>query len=225
MQDLTIAFDLDGTLVETAPDLIHATNHVLGLIGEAPVPSADVRPSISFGGRAMIVKALEIRRARLSETEIDGLLEHFLAHYAANIAVDSRPFPGLEAALDRLSATGARLVVCTNKREGMSRLLLETLGLAHRFAAIAGRDTFPFYKPHPDHLTGAIRLAGGNPRRGIMVGDSNTDVLTARAADLPVIGVSFGYTDVPMHELRPDALLDHYDDLVAAIERVKPNPT
>jgi len=222
MHDLTIVFDLDGTLVETAPDLIRATNHVLGLIGAEPVPPAEIRPSISFGGRAMIVKALEIRNTRLSEAEIDELLEPFLAHYSANIAAESRPFPGLETALDEIAAAGARLAVCTNKREGMSRLLLETLGLAHRFAAIAGRDTFPVYKPHPDHLTGAIRLAGGDPRLAVMIGDSNTDVKTARAAGLPVIGVPFGYTDIPMRDLGPDALLEHYDHLAATIERVRP---
>lgn len=225
MHDLTIAFDLDGTLVETAPDLIHATNHVMTLIGAPAVAPAEIRPSISFGGRAMVVKALEINDVALSEAEIDGLLEHFLNHYAANIAVESHPFPGLETALDHLAANGARLVVCTNKREGMSRLLLETLGLAGRFAAIAGRDTFPVYKPHPDHLTGVIRLAGGDPSRAVMIGDSNTDVKTARAAGIPVIGVPFGYTDVPMRDLGPDALLEHYDDLAATIERVRPRAT
>ncbi|MGE3915414.1 MAG: phosphoglycolate phosphatase, partial [Hyphomicrobiaceae bacterium] len=211
MRDLTIVFDLDGTLVETAPDLIRATNHVLGMVDLAAVEPGEIRPSISFGGRAMIVRALEIRGARLDAAEIDSLLEHFLAHYAANIAVESHPFPGLESALDALADRGARLAVCTNKREGMSRLLLETLGLDRRFAAIAGRDTFPVHKPHPDHLTGAIRLAGGDPARAIMVGDSDTDIRTARAAGVPVIGVPFGYTDVPMEQLGPDALLAHYD--------------
>ncbi|MGE0766029.1 MAG: HAD-IA family hydrolase [Hyphomicrobiaceae bacterium] len=225
MNDLTIAFDLDGTLVETAPDLIRATNHVMGLIGEHPVAPTEIRASISFGARAMIVKALDIRTVRLTNAEIDGLLEHFLAHYTDNIAVESHPFPGLEGALDRLASAGAKLVVCTNKREGMSRLLLETLGLAGHFAAIAGRDTFPVHKPHPDHLTGAVRLAGGDPRLAIMVGDSNTDLLTARAAGVPMIGVPFGYTDVPMRQLGPDALLEHYDDLAATIERVRPQPT
>ncbi len=222
MRDLTIVFDLDGTLVETAPDLIRATNHVLTRVGLEPVAPASIRPSISFGGRAMIVRALEVRGANHTEAEIDGLLEHFLAHYAENIAVESHPFPGLEAALDRLAAEGARLAVCTNKREGMSRLLLETLGLADRFAALAGRDTFPVYKPHPDHLTGAIRLAGGDPRHAVMIGDSDTDLKTARAAGVPVIGVPFGYTDIPMHELGPDALIEHYDHLYDAINRIRP---
>jgi phosphoglycolate phosphatase len=222
MHDLTIVFDLDGTLVETAPDLIRATNHVLGTLGLEPVEATAIRPSISFGGRAMIVRALEIRAARLSEGEIDRLFDAFLAHYADNIAAESHAFPGLEAALDDLSGRGARLAVCTNKREGMSRQLLEALGLASRFRAIAGRDTFSVYKPHPDHLTGAIRLAGGDPGLAVMIGDSETDIRTARAAGIPVIGVPFGYSDTPMEHLGADAVVMHYDHLVGTIERVRP---
>ncbi len=222
MQDLTVVFDLDGTLVETAPDLIRSVNHVLGLAGIQAVEPSSIRPSISFGGRAMIVKALAIRSADLAEYEIDRLLAIFLEHYAANIAVESHAFPGLEDALDELDRRGARLAVCTNKREVMSRLLLGTLGLGPRFKAIAGRDTFPVWKPHPDHLTGAIRMAGGDPRRAVMIGDSDTDIKTARAAGVPVIGVPFGYTDVPIDQLGPDAVIAHYDELVAAIERVRP---
>jgi phosphoglycolate phosphatase len=222
MHDLTIAFDLDGTLVETAPDLIRATNHVLGIAGLEPVEPVAIRPSISFGGRAMIVRALEIRGARLAEAEVDRLLDIFLQHYADNIAVESHAFPGLETALDQLAGQGARLAVCTNKREGLSRQLLEALGLVSRFAAIAGRDTFSVYKPHPDHLTGAIRLAGGDPKLAVMIGDSDTDIRTARAAGVPVIGVPFGYTDTPIEQLGPDAVIPHYDHLLGAIERIRP---
>lgn len=222
MQDLTVVFDLDGTLVETAPDLIRATNHVLALAGLEAVPPADIRPSISFGGRAMIARALQIRGATLAETEIDRLLESFLAHYAANIAVESHAFPGLEGALDGLAERGARLAVCTNKREGLSRQLLDALGLTPRFNAIAGRDTFAVYKPHPDHLTGAILSAGGDPAQAVMIGDSETDIKTARAAGVPVIGVPFGYTDTPIDKLGPDAVIAHYDELLSVIERVRP---
>ena len=217
MHDLTIAFDLDGTLVETAPDLHAATNHVLALAGLQPVALKDIRDTISFGSRAMIVHGLRLRNTIRTEAEIDRLQDHFLAHYADNIAATSHAYPGLEAALTRLAAAGARLVVCTNKQERLSRRLLEALGLAQRFQAIAGRDTFAVCKPHPDHLTGAIALAGGDPRRAVMVGDSDTDVRTARAARIPVIGVPFGYTDVPMRDLGPDALIGHFDELVPAI--------
>ncbi len=224
-KDLTVVFDLDGTLVETAPDLIRSTNHVLGLAGLGPVEPALIRPSISFGGRAMIQKGFDIHGAVLEAETLDGLFETFLAHYAANISEESHAFPGLEQALDTLTARGARLAVCTNKREYHSRRLLEGLGLAHRFAAIAGRDTFAVHKPHPDHLTGVIAMAGGDPANAVMIGDSDTDIKTARAAGLPVIAVPFGYTDVPVQQLGPDAVIDHYDALIETLLRVRPGAT
>ena len=221
MRNLTVVFDLDGTLVETAPDLIRATNHVLGLAGLEPVGTAELRHMISFGGRAMIEHGLKLRRATLAAAEIDRLHARFHEHYAGNIAAESHAYPGLEEALDRLADRGARLAVCTNKQEGLSRQLLDALGLTRRFAGIAGRDTFPVYKPHPDHLTGAIAMAGGDVADAIMVGDSDTDIKTARAAGVPVIGVPFGYTDVPMAALGPDIVIEHYSELETAVERVR----
>ncbi|MFM9940635.1 MAG: phosphoglycolate phosphatase [Hyphomicrobiaceae bacterium] len=220
MRDLTIAFDLDGTLVETAPDLVRATNHALALAGLPAVTPASLRGTISFGARAMIEHGLAQHRHTLPTSRVDDLLGHFLAHYADNIATESHAYPGLERALAHIAARGVAFVVCTNKQEGLSRKLLDELQMTHFFAAIAGRDTFPVYKPHPDHLTGAIRLAGGDPARAIMVGDSDTDIKTARAAGIPVIGVPFGYTDVPIHALDPDIVIDHYDDLERAVERL-----
>lgn len=221
MHGLTVVFDLDGTLVETAPDLLGATDHVLGLVGLPPADPALIRPQISFGARAMIAAGLRHAGRELPAAEVDDLHQRFLAHYAENIARHSHAYPGLEAALDQLAARGARLAVCTNKLEGLSRQLLGALGLIGRFQAVAGRDTFPVYKPDPGHLLGAIRLAGGDPRDAIMVGDSDTDIKTARAAGLPVIAVPFGYTDVPVEQLGPDLVLAHYRDLPAAIERVR----
>lgn len=220
MDGLTVVFDLDGTLVETAPDLVRATNHVLAMKGLAPVAGEIIRPSISFGARAMITEALRLHATVLPPTEIDHLHAQFLQHYAANIAAESHAFPGLTEALDALAIGGARLAVCTNKQEHLSRRLLDALGLASRFAAIAGRDTFDVFKPHPDHLRGAIRLAGGDEKRAIMVGDSDTDIRTARAAGIPVIGVPFGYTDVPIHQLAPDIVIESYSDLTAAVSRL-----
>ena len=220
MQGLTIVFDLDGTLVETAPDLIAATNHVMRLAGLPPVPLAAIRPAISFGSRVMIETGFRLHGRTAIAAEIDGLQQHFLTYYAENIAVGSHAFPGLEAALEQLAARGARLAVCTNKQERMSRRLLDALGLSRHFQAIAGRDTFPVFKPDPGHLTGVIAQAGGNPHRAIMVGDSATDIKTARAAGIPVIGVPFGYTDVPIRDLGPDAVIEHYRELGAAVERV-----
>lgn len=218
MQNLTIAFDLDGTLVETAPDLIRAINHAIAGANLAPLPGVELRGMISFGGRAMIEHALKLHGRALPVADVDRLHQRFLTYYADNIAAESHVYPGLEDALSTLATRGARLVVCTNKLEKLSRQLLEALDLTRHFKVIAGRDTFPVYKPHPDHLRGAISMAGGDPRRAVMIGDSDTDIQTARAAGLPVIGVPFGYTDTPIHELRPDAVIEHYAELVSAID-------
>ncbi len=221
MHGLTVAFDLDGTLVETAPDLIRATNFAMSVAGLAPVDGIELRNFISFGSRAMIEHGLRLHGQSMTIADVDRLQVLFLEHYAANIAAESHAYPGLEAALGLLAEHGARLVVCTNKQEAMSRQLLDALGLTKRFAAIAGRDTFPVYKPHPDHLTGAIRLAGGDPADAIMVGDSDTDIRTARAAAIPVVGVPFGYTDVPIYELGADLVIEHYNELVGAVKRLR----
>jgi phosphoglycolate phosphatase len=215
MRDLTIVFDLDGTLVDTAPDLVAATNHVLDHVGLPPVDAVSLRPYIGHGARVMIERATAT--AKLSEAEHERLLQRFLDYYSANIAVDSRPFDGAVEALEQFTAAGAKLAVCTNKREAMSRLLLDTLDLSRFFAAIAGRDTFAQSKPHPEHLLRTIDAAGGDARRAVMVGDSNVDIATAKAAHVPVIAVSFGYTDTPIETFAPDAVIDHYRDLAPAI--------
>ena len=168
----------------------------------------------------MITKAFEHHGQRVLVDATGPHFDQFLAYYTANIAATSHAFPGLEASLDTLAARGARLAVCTNKQAALSEQLLGDLRLRKRFAALAGRDTFPVYKPHPDHLIGVIRMAGGDPKRAIMVGDSKTDIDTAKAAGIPVVAVTFGYTDVHVRELSPDAVIEHYDELIPAIERL-----
>jgi phosphoglycolate phosphatase len=147
--------------------------------------------------------------------DIDRMLAEFLVHYEANIANESRPFPGVVAALEELAAQGATLAVCTNKREYLSRKLLKQLDLARYFSALAGRDTFAVSKPDPGHLTRLIALAGGTPSRAVMVGDSDIDILTAKAASVPMILVSFGYANAPLDHLAPEAVIDHFDQLPA----------
>jgi phosphoglycolate phosphatase len=220
MHDLTVAFDLDGTLVETAPDLIAATNHVLTSAGLATVLPEVVRPAISFGAAAMIAAGFKHHGRHVGADEARANFEKFIAYYTANIAATSHAFPGLEASLDDLAGRGARLAVCTNKQAALSEQLLGDLKLRPRFSALAGRDTFPVCKPHPDHLIGTIRMAGGDPKRAIMVGDSRTDTDTAKAAGIPVVAVTFGYTDVHVRDLGPDAVIEHYDELVPAIQRL-----
>jgi phosphoglycolate phosphatase len=214
LKSTCIVFDLDGTLVDTAPDLTNALNDVLTRRGYDPVPRAAIRAAVSRGARVMIEEAL---RMAGTQDDVDRMLAEFLVHYEANIATESRPFPGAIAALERLAASGATLAVCTNKRERLSRMLLQALKLDDYFGALAGRDTFAMSKPDPGHLTGVIALAGGDVSRAIMVGDSTVDIATAQAAGVPSILVSFGYAPPPPEGPAPDSIIDHFDALEESV--------
>jgi len=218
----TIVFDLDGTLVDTAPDLISALNHILQREGLAPVPLASARKMIGHGARKLIERGLEAEGRQASAEDISRLTTDFIDFYAENIAVESRPFDGLEAALDELAGRGCQFAVCTNKLEWLSKRLLDQLGLSSRFAAICGADTFGVAKPDPAILRQTIARAGGDIGTAIMVGDAGTDVGAARRAGVPVIGCTFGYTDVPIAELNPDHLIDHMRELPAAVTALGP---
>jgi phosphoglycolate phosphatase len=213
----TLVFDLDGTLVETAPDLINALNFVLHREGIAPVPLAKARNMIGAGARKMIERGLELEDRVMGVDDLNRLMKDFVAYYAEHIADESRPFEGLEAALDELEAQGFRFAVCTNKLEWLSKLLLDKLNLSKRFAAICGADTFGVAKPDPVILRQTLARAGGALAGAIMVGDAGPDVGVARRAGIPVIGVEFGYTDVPIAELKPDRLIGHFRELPAAV--------
>ncbi|WP_139482678.1 HAD-IA family hydrolase [Bradyrhizobium ivorense] len=212
-----IVFDLDGTLVDTAPDLISALNYVLAREGLRPVPLAAARNMIGAGARKLLERGLEVEGRAVSVADLDRLTRDFVDYYADHIADGSRPFDGLEEALDQLEAQGHRFAVCTNKLEWLSKLLLDRLALTSRFAAICGADTFGVAKPDPAFLRETVARAGGRLPGAIMVGDAGTDVGVARRAQVPVIGVDFGYTDVPMAELKPDRLIGHMRDLPAAV--------
>ena len=218
MSDTTIVFDLDGTLVDTAPDLVAALNYVLAQEGLPPIPFAEARAMIGGGGRRMIERGLKVNGQARPPADVDRLFSAFIDHYAAHIADASRPYPGLEEALDRLAATGARLAVCTNKLEWLSVKLLTELGLADRFVAICGQDTFGIQKPDPEMLRRTIARAGGSVHTAIMVGDSTNDVAAARGAGVPVVAVDFGYADVPPSALGADRLIGSLSDLPAVVE-------
>jgi phosphoglycolate phosphatase len=213
----TIVFDLDGTLVDTAPDLISALNFVLDREGLPPVPLHSARNLIGGGARKLIERGLESEGRAMTVSDIDRMTAEFIDHYAENIAVASRPFEGLERALDDLRAGGCRLAVCTNKLEWLSKRLLDQLQLSSRFAAICGADTFGVSKPDPAILKQTVARAGGELSSTIMVGDAGTDIGVARRAGVPVIGVSFGYTEVPIAELKPDRLIHHMRDLPGVV--------
>src|SRR3984893_16450763 len=214
----TVVFDLDGTLVDTAPDLINALNFVLDREGLPPVPLHTARNLIGAGARRLIERALELEGRNASPQHIARLTADFIDYYAAHIADASRPFEGLESALDDLSSRGFRFAVCTNKLEWLSKRLLDQLGLSARFAAICGADTFGVSKPDPAILQQTIARAGGQMSAAIMVGDAGPDIGVARRAGVPVIGVEFGYTEVPIADLKPDRLIGHMSNLPAAVE-------
>jgi phosphoglycolate phosphatase len=214
----TIVFDLDGTLVDTAPDLISALNFVLTREGLPGLPVASARNMIGAGARKMIERALEADDRAMTMKDVDRMTADFIDYYAEHIAEASRPFEGLEGALDRLSGSGCLLAVCTNKLEWLSKRLLDQLDLSQRFAAICGADTFGVSKPDPAILQQTVKRAGGDIAATIMVGDAGTDIGVARRAGVPVIGVSFGYTEVPIAELKPDRLIHHMRDLPSAVD-------
>ena len=216
----TIVFDLDGTLVNTAPDLLEALNHVLTNADLAPVPLDSIETMIGQGARAMITKGLQSHGIAPSEEDLDAFLTQFLDYYAGNIADHSHPFEGVAEALNTLADRGATLAVCTNKKQDLSDKLLEALGLSPRFAAIIGADSVPSKKPDGDHIVRTVQAAGGNPARAIMVGDSRTDERAARNAGLPFVFVPFGYEAETVEAIGADAVVSHYSQLPAALSRL-----
>lgn len=213
-------FDLDGTLADTAGDLVATLNVILDQEGLASLPVEKARDMIGAGARALIERGFETAGRELAPDHLERLFERFMVHYGANICVRTKLFPGVLGALDRLEQAGFVLAICTNKVETHSVKLLRELGVGHRFAFNAGRDTFPYFKPDPRHLTMTIARAGGDPNRAVMVGDSNTDIVAARNARIPVIAVPFGYTETPVRHLGPDRVIDHFDELFDAVARL-----
>lgn len=216
----TIAFDLDGTLVNTAPDLVGTLNVLLGQEGIAPLPLDDARRLIGQGARRLIERGFAAAGAPLAPERLANLFDRFIAHYLAHIADKSRPFPGCLEALAELKAAGAKLCVCTNKPTHLAIALLDALDMSRLFDAVAGPEAAPAAKPDARHLEAAVAAAGGAMATALLVGDSATDVGAARAARRPIIVVSFGYTDVPAHQLGADILVDHFDELPAACTRL-----
>ena len=218
MKHWTLVFDLDGTLVDTAPDLAAATNHVMRRIGLDAVAENNIRPFVGHGALAMIEGAAAVQGRKLSPTEQYDLFETFIMHYSANIAAHSKPYDGVIASLNDFKSKGAKLAVCTNKLESHARALLTELGMTHQFAAITGRDTLNVFKPDPGHLTQTIAMAGGTPSKAIMIGDSETDIRTAQNAGIPVVAVDFGYSAEPVGTFKPDIVISHYRELAGAIQ-------
>lgn len=216
-----VVFDLDGTLIDTAADLVASLNHTIAAADLAPVEADDLNHLVGHGAKVMIERAFSLRGRSISEEEFQPLLERFIDHYKSQMPGQSQSYPGLDGALTRLENAGYLLAVCTNKMEGLARPLLDGLDLTRRFAAITGGDTFEVRKPDAGHLLGTIEKAGGDPKRAVMVGDSRNDILVAQNARIASIAVPFGYSDVPVADLKPDVVIDHFDALTAElIERL-----
>ena len=217
MKSPLIVFDLDGTLVDTAPDLVATLNAILAREGLPPVDYDTARNFVGGGARLMVERGFLAGGRSVPADALDGYTRDFIAYYGDHIADSSVPFPGVEAALDTLEERGYRFAVCTNKVEKLSLLLLDALGMSKRFAVICGADTFGVIKPDPEILHQTIARAGATGNGTVMVGDSITDIATARAANIPVIAVDFGYTDTPVTALGPDRIISRFADLPAAV--------
>ena len=218
MPDRAVIFDLDGTLVDTAPDLMRATNHVLETLGRRPISMDEVRAFVGHGARALLTRGLKASGGLPEGYDVEPDYKRFVEFYSHNIAGDSVPFPGLISLLERLKAEGFGLGVCTNKLEGLSVLLLKELGMSKYFGSVVGPDTIGIAKPDPRPFHEAVARLGFSSPRALMVGDSETDILTARNAGVPVIAVPFGYTPKPVREFGPDRMIGHFDEAYEAIQ-------
>ncbi|PVB63335.1 HAD family hydrolase [Labrenzia sp. 011] len=217
-----LVFDLDGTLVSSMEDLVATLNVVMTTAGHSAIPQEDIANMVGLGARVLIQRGLDYNGVSWTEDDIAPLFSHFLDHYAANIAVHTRPFEGVLPALESFRQDGWKLAVCTNKAERLTLPLLEKLDLGKYFDAVVGGDTYSVAKPHAKPVHGAIERAGGQVAGSIMIGDSGTDISAARNAGIPVIAVDFGYTPVPVRDLDPDRVISHFDELAGAVTELSP---
>ena len=212
-------FDLDGTLAHTAPDLVGAANDLMAAEGLPPIDVAIAEKTAGFGAKALIRAAFDNAKEAYDEARVDALFHPFLDRYAERIADESCLYDGAEAVLDTLAGDGWLLGICTNKPEALAVELMTRLGALERFGALLGADTLPVRKPDPTHLFETISRIGGDPATAVMIGDTDTDLKTARNAEIPCILTSFGYSHIPVARLKPDVIVDRFDQIPAALER------
>lgn len=211
-----VVFDLDGTLVHTAPDLVASMNHALVMHGQNPIDYSELAPFAGTGGRGMLKRYGEHHKITFSEPEIVIIISRFLAHYEAEMPGKSVIYEDAIGLVEALRDAGFKTAICTNKPQKLADLLLQKLGIFKHFDAICGADYFAFRKPDPRHLIETIKVAGGNVSRAILFGDSQTDFDTANSANIPVVGVTFGYSPEPISNFKITKLISHYRDIDAA---------
>ncbi|GLS22120.1 phosphoglycolate phosphatase, bacterial [Labrys miyagiensis] len=220
MRPQTVIFDLDGTLVDSARDLMGTLNFILAREGTPALPVEKAHSLLGAGARALLERGFAANGQAVETARMDRLYRDFLDHYNEHLADETVAFEGVEPALVALKARGLILGVCTNKMTSHSVRLLEALKLSPYFSAICGRDAFAWFKPDARHLTLSIAAAGGDPASAIMVGDSKTDIDTAISAGLPSVCVDFGYTDIPAVELGATRVISHFNALIPAIDAI-----
>jgi phosphoglycolate phosphatase len=213
----TVLFDLDGTLVDSLPDLANTLNFILHQEGLSPLDQATIRPFIGQGAKAMLRKGFEANGSALEEEALDRLFARFLDHYHDHIADHSRPFDGIDLALQDLAQSGHKLAVCTNKTSLLAEKLLRELELDYHFDVIAGADRYGVKKPDAGHILQLLKELDRPVNQAIMVGDTAPDFLAAHNAGIPVIAVSFGYCNGDISTYRPDIIIDHFHELVQAV--------
>lgn len=216
----SLLFDLDGTLVDTAPDLINALNHVFTEKKLSPVPSELVRPYVGLGALAMLQQGFQHQGIKVEEAQLTEAHGVFRAYYEENICVESKAYDGVWDIITAFHDEGYKLSVCTNKPEYLAVALLNQLGLSRYFSAICGSDTVPNRKPHRDHLAVTTERAGTSLECSVMIGDASPDVDAARNASIPIIGLDYGYSTIAMADLAPDILLSSFADLPEALKRL-----
>lgn len=220
MQEITIIFDLDGTLVDTAPDLHGALNHSLRRAGRDLIDLEHVRHMVGRGARVLLERGLEATGGLPESERFEELVEDFFDYYQDHLSDQSRPFDGVVDALETFRDAGAVMGVCTNKPMRFAKDLLIDLNLAQYFKATTGGDSFKVRKPDAGHITGTLEAMGHNGGRAYMIGDSISDIDAAHNAGLPCIAVSYGYTETPVQELGPDYIIDHFNELVPLIRQI-----
>ncbi len=218
----SVILDLDGTMIDTAPGVVHTMNVLLERRGRRRLTLEEVRGQISYGARAIMRHAMHATGSGVGDDELGGLFDEFIEHYSTIMGKASTPYPGLQNALAGLGESGKLLGVCTNRIEQSAVTLLDELGLGGHFAAIIGQDTIGIAKPDPAPVFETLKRMGGDAEHAIFIGDSEIDIAAAKAANLPVIAVSFGYSKVPAIELGADMLIHHFDQLEAAISALMP---
>jgi phosphoglycolate phosphatase len=217
MKRFALVFDLDGTLVDSVPDLRAALNEVLAGLGRRTLSPGEVRRLVGDGVPALVERGLA---ATGGIEGFDAAHARFLQLYEAAPAALSRIYEGVPETLDRLRASGARLAVCTNKPQAATMGVLEGLGIAGYFEAVLGGDAVPFKKPDPRHLLAAVEGLGAAPAEAALIGDNENDYAAARAAGIPVLLMRYGYLRAPAESLAPDAWLDRFTDVPEAVTRL-----